>query len=290
MEIIMRNFGIFLLVFINFVGIVIAKNNSSLSISANTGNKNVQIQILVKDSLGRKGGCELIPENSCYDEIFENKGGYGTERLGDEVDLKQANSESIQFFYGPVVIGTHTILFESLSYTTFFYEIRFFDSNFLFNSPVPYQFKAFISSGTTMEYKIYVDPIPGAPAPVISKEVTFDVLRGDVNVAYKLNQLSDKKFKNELIKIIDRAEKLSIKCDKKKKKDEDCGNKKAAVNQLNSFIKRMEQALKKDAKDKKKKKFITDEAFNIIKSDAEILIKDLGGKVKPDKKEKKAKK
>ncbi|MCG2726689.1 MAG: hypothetical protein L6420_10670, partial [Elusimicrobia bacterium] len=175
---------------------------------------------------------------------------------------------------------------------------------------------------------------PGAPAPTIIKEVTFQLLRDDVLVAQKLNQIGDDKFVDSLIKQIILAEKLAEKCDKPKGHDKSKGHDtkdkvcKPAIAVLKLFIKRLEIAnrkcdkpqdcdeepawlafrkeygkdkdfkdfFKKWDKDKwhkwknKCKRFITDEALNIIRDDAEILIQDLGGKIKPFKKEEKTKK
>ena len=247
-----------------------------------------KVYLIVEDSLGRQTGYNPFTE-----EEFSNipLSSYGSESITDnETDFP--GPESFVLYIGKIGI-TEKYVFNlfALQDVKYITEINIKDNN---AKRTYFKFKEYITANSTYQYTLNVDPTPGAPAPVISKEVTFDVLRNDILVAYKLNQLSDKKFKDELIKIIDRAEKLSIKC-KKKKKDENCGNKKAAVNQLKSLIKRMEQALKKSEKDikmgkDKKKKFITEEAFKIIKSDAEILIKDLDGKIKPAKKEKKTKK
>ncbi len=188
-----------------------------------------------------------------YKEIPHS--GYLMEATGSlDPSIVPDEPESASFGISPVIRDTYIIALIGFGNTKYFIDMTLSDKVGKISSILN---NGYITAGTTQQYSIYIDPMPGAPAPTITKEVTFDVLRGDVNVAYKLNQLDNDKFKDELIKIIDRAEKLSIKCDKKKK-DKECGNKKASVNQLNSLIKRMEQALKKDAKgkDKKKKKFI----------------------------------
>jgi len=174
-------------------------------------------------------------------------------------------------------------------------------------------YDAYITSGTTQQYSVLVDPTPGIPAPVITKTVTFDVLRNDVVVARQLNQLGDDKFVRSLTKNIDLAGKLAGVCDKRKAKKANC---EPAANVLKLFVKRLELSNRKcdnpadcdeerewaafrkehgkDAdfkdfwrewdrddwqKDKKKcKRFVSDEALKIITEDAQRLIKSLGGK------------
>ncbi|MEW5905433.1 MAG: hypothetical protein AB1734_01490 [Elusimicrobiota bacterium] len=174
------------------------------------------------------------------------------------------------------------------------------------------KFEAYITSGTTQEYVINLDPAPGAPAPVITKAVTFDVLRGDVSTAHKLDQIGDDKFARNLISNIDLAEKLTGVCDKRKAKKADC---EPAIAVLELFIRRLELANRKcgdpadcdeerewdafrkehgkddDFKEffrgwdrddwhkhkKSSKRSVTDEALKIISEDAGWLIKSLGG-------------
>jgi len=283
-------------------------NDSSLSIRAGSFSKDLQIHFVVTDPMGRKRGHIPFPTPH---ELYEFPGGYGTNRLGDEVALEQANDEAIEFGHEQVLKGTYTITIYCLSSTPFSGEIITYDSNHKFNMPSPYEFKGYASSGSTTEYQIYIDPTPGAPAPVITKIVTFDVLRNNVLVAQKLNQLGDDKFAGSLAGNIDLAEKLAGVCDKRRAKKTNC---EPAASVLKLFVKRLELANRKcdnpvdcdeerewsafrkahggDAeykdffrgwdgdgwhKHKKTcKRFVNDEAFKIIKEDAQWLIKSLG--------------
>jgi hypothetical protein len=177
--------------------------------------------------------------------------------------------------------------------------------------------------GASQYYLLNYDPAPSAPAPVITKTVTFDALRGDVSVAQKLNQLGDDKFAASLLKQVDLAEKSAGICDKRKTpKAKGC---EPAANVLKLFVKRLELANKKcdnpaacdedrewsafrkehgrdhdyddffriwDNDDWHKwkeqgKRFVTDEALGIIKSDAEGLIKQYDVDAKEDKRHEK---
>ncbi|MBU4444291.1 hypothetical protein KJ656_04300 [bacterium] len=336
----MRFIIVLLVVFLTVATNVFCEDYSTLNIFAGTNSEDVKVHFVVADPLGKKTGYNPLLTNSVAFPTIANVNeiigaSYSTTRMAseDEYGNVDVENESIEFYVRPNIRGMYTITFYGISDTSFRYNLSVHDSNNAYNGPKETEFFGYISSGTTMEYKIYVDPTPGAPAPTIIKEVTFQLLRDDVNVAYKLNQLGDDKFVDSLIRMINLAEKLSIKCDKPKghgkskghnKKDKVC---KPAIAVLNMFIKRLEIASRKcdkpqdcdeepawlafrkeHGKDKnfkdffkewdkdkwhkwknKCKRFITDEALNIIRGDAEILIQDLGGKTKPDKKEKKTK-
>jgi len=173
----------------------------------------------------------------------------------------------------------------------------------------------FIIQGQTITVNIDYSPIPGIPAPVITKIVTFDALRQDLTVAQKMNQLGDDKFAKSLIKNSDLAEKLSGVCDRRNTRKERC---EPAIAALKLLIQRLAVANRKcDSKDAKAcdedkdlndfgkehrkdhdydeffkdwdkdgwhkdkktcKRFVSDEALRIISEDAQWLIKSLGAK------------
>lgn len=309
----MRKLGLFLFVLCITVTVSSARDSSRVVLRANNGSKKLLIAVMMTNPAGVKGGCNLIPVKDCQEDLFVNTGGYGTDKLGDEEDLSQANNESLELFYGPVVSGTHTITFESLAPVSFTGEIQTYGTDF---SATPKQVLAgFISTNASLTYQMHINPTPGAPAPLIAKVVTFNVLRNDVSAAVKLSQLGDDKFTGSLVKNIDLAEKLAGVCGKRKAKKDKC---EPAANVLRLFVKRLELANKKcdmpEACDEEKewssfrkahggdedykdffrdwdkaewhkhkkdcKRFVTDEALGIIKSDAEVQIKQYGGEVK----------
>ncbi|MCG2724786.1 MAG: hypothetical protein L6420_00790, partial [Elusimicrobia bacterium] len=217
----MKTVFCFIFVFNLFTASVFAgtRDDSYLGIRAYSNSEVLQIHMIVTDPLGRKNGYTLLPFPH---DIYEFQGGYAEEfPMGDEVALEPAGYASISFNHGPVTKGTYTITFCGISDTPVFYEMETHDSDNVFNMPDGklYTFDGYISSGSVVEYKTYLDPTPGAPAPTIIKEVTFQLLRDDVNVAYKLNQIGDDKFVDSLTRMINLAEKLSIKCDKPKGHD-----------------------------------------------------------------------
>ncbi|MCK4798108.1 MAG: hypothetical protein KAT05_12050, partial [Spirochaetes bacterium] len=161
----------FIFVFNLFSSSIFAENrdDSYLGIRAYSNSENLQIHMVVTDPLGRKNGYTVFPFPHY---IHEFQGGYAEELpMGDEVALESVGYASISFNHGPVTKGIYTITFYGISDTSVFYEMETHDSNNVFNMPDGklYTFDGYISSGSVVEYKTYIDPTPGAPAPVISK-------------------------------------------------------------------------------------------------------------------------
>ncbi|MCG2726403.1 MAG: hypothetical protein L6420_09180 [Elusimicrobia bacterium] len=313
-----------------------AQDDVKFNIFAGTNSEDIKIHFVLTDSLGRRTGYLPEPGNDPSPLRVANlqeipNTFYDTERLWDEEAGDVGSDESIQFYSHPVIAGTYTITVFAFADTTYYMS---FEEYLSIDNKISIEFKGFMSSGTTLQYATFIDPTKPIPfKPIITKTVTFQLLRDDVNVAYKLNQIGDDKFVDSLIRMINLAERLVEICDNPKGHDKSKGHKKdkvckPAIAVLNMFIKRLEIANRKcdnkpqfcdeepawlafrkeHGKDKnfkdffkewdkdkwhkwknKCKRFVTDEALNIIRGDAEILIQDLGGKVKPDKKEKKTK-
>jgi hypothetical protein len=234
-----------------------------------------------------------------------------TPSLDPNVVPDEPESATLDIF-PPVLKDTYTIQFIGFANCTYSVEMYLRGQNGE-NAGEPIVYETYIASGSTQQYALHLDPTPGAPAPVITKTVTFDILRNDVVVAHKLNQIGDDKFMDSLVKNIDLAEKMSGVCDKRKSKKEKC---EPAIAVLKLFIKRLELANRKcvnpadcdeerewaalrkergkddDFKDfwrewdkddwhkhkKNRRRFVSDEALKIISEDAQWLIKSLGGK------------
>ena len=283
-------------------------------------NRRTKVHFVVTDSQGRRTGFEsffLSKRGSlrvnAYREI--QNAAYGVNQassLDPSVVPDEPESASIDFF-PPVLKDTYTIQFIGFDNCRYSVAMSLHNLNGeKAGDSVIYE--AYITSGTTQQYTIHLDPALGAPALVITKPVTFDSLRGDVSVARQLDQLGDEKFARSLAKNIDLAEKLSGVCNKRKARKDKC---EPAIAVLKLFIKRLELANRKcdnpadcdeerewaafrkeygkddDFKDffrdwdrddwhkhkKQCKRFVTDEALKIIKEDTQWLIKSLGGKV-----------
>jgi hypothetical protein len=298
-------------------------DRSHFSISAASkdqpvNDRRTKIHFIVTDSQGRKTGFESffitkrgsLRVNS-YREIPNSS--YGVDQTGSiepEVVPDEPESASLNFF-PPILKDTYTITLIGFGDVSYFADMHLTDASGETHAVLN---EGYISSGTTGRYLIHLDPTPGVPAPVITKAVTFDVLRNDVTVARQLNQLGDEKFARSLIKNIDLAEKLAGVCDKRRRgKDKPC---QPAIAVLKLLIKRLELANRKcdnpadcdeerewtafrkehgkddDFKDffrewdrddwhkhkKKCRRFVTDEALKIIRDDAGWLIKSLGEK------------
>ena len=215
-------------------------------------------------------------------------------------------------FFPPILKDTYTITF--IGFADCKYTVGMYLSDLNGNTGESIRYGTYITSGTTQQYVIHLDPTPGASAPVITKTVAFDTLRSDISVARHLNQLGDDKFARSLVRNIDLAEKFAAGvCDKRKhRKDKPC---EPTIAVLKLFVRRLELANRKcdnsadcdeerewsafrkehgrddDYKDffrdwdrddwhkhkKQCRRFVTDEALKIIKEDAHWLIKSLGG-------------
>ena len=323
--------SIFLLVafYVPLIGLIGFANASDGAVELRAFNKttgyfDTPVELLIIDSQGRRTGYSLsapfnkLEQINMFQEIPEGmyeQDGVGSASDEDPLGVNDSGlsnfrrlrlQEAAQGTYLLQIIGRKTGQY-ALDGT---FEKDDGTLQFLGES------QGFIIQGQTTNLSINYDPTPGTPAPVIIKAITFDVLRNDVSVARQLNRLGDDKFARSLIKNIDLAEKLSVKCDKRKhNKDKGCV---PAVTVLKLFIKRLEKANQKcDSKkpqacdedkdwddfdkeyrkdhdyddffrewdqddwhkDKKKcKRFVTDEALKIIKEDAQWLIKSLGDK------------
>lgn len=301
-----------------------SNDNSHFYISAGsndqpTNDRHTKVQFIVTDSHGRKTGFKSYFRTErgtlrvkSYREIPNSSYGVDqTPSLDPSVVPDEPESATLDIF-PPVLKDTYTIQF--IGFADCAYSVEMYLRGVNGENIGEYiAYKTYISSGTTQQYSLPLDPTPGAPAPVITKTVTFDTLRDDLTVARQLNQLGDDKFARSLTKNIDLAEKLAGVCDKRKqRKDKPC---QPAITVLKLFIKRLELANRKcdnpadcdeerewaafrkehgrddDYKDffrdwdrddwhkhkKQCRRFVTDEALKIIKDDAGWLIKSLGG-------------
>lgn len=288
--------------------IVNAEDNSALLFNAGSYSGIPEIQFVVSSPSNQRTG--YFPGSGVKLEEIPDAS-YGVTRLGDVDNGPDANDWATLEFSnnGPITVGTYTITFYGFAETKMWYSVSANNSNG--DSLLNGEYAEYISSGAILNFMVFLDPAPGSPAPVVIKTVTFDVLRGDVSVAWKLNQLGGDKFAASLVGNLNLAEKLAGVCGKRKApKGKGC---EPAANILKLFVKRLELANRKcDAKDPKAcdedkdwddfrkehgkdhdyddffkawdrdewhkhkkacKRFITDEALGIIRSDAEILLK-----------------
>jgi hypothetical protein len=283
---------IFILVYVLVLNVYSA-DQSGLSIVAGTSDNPSKIQLRIIDSEERitgfqdfgydEDGYKMI--NSIR-EIPET--GYTTESQNivdpETNEIVGGMAESINFGMDRIFKDTYTIQVIGLSNTTYFLQLS--GDNFNGEKMLSFSentYYSLISSGSVHEFYVFLDPTPGAPAPTITKSVTFQTLRDDLKVAQKLNQVGDDKFVKSLLSMINISEKLSNRCDKQSGKHKVEGiinatqnkndNKKElkqdicykpAIAILRMFVKRLEIAnklcdLPKDCKSKCKKPADCDE-------------------------------
>jgi hypothetical protein len=251
-------------------------------------------------------------------------GGYGIDRIDDDVTPGSLGTASMEINVWPLRVGTYTVTFYGLSDTN--YRIAaIYDRNI---DPKDLgqkiEYTGFISSGAVRTYSMLIaDP---NQSPVLVKNVSFQLLRQDLQTAFTLGQLGDDKFVGSLARMVNLAERLAGKCDKRDKRGKKC---QSAIAVLNMVVKRLEAANRKcDSKNLKAcdedkdwnefgrehrkdhdyddffkdwdkdewhkhkkdcKRFVSDEALKIISEDAGWLIKSLGGEVENEHKNEKEK-
>ncbi|MDD5210673.1 MAG: hypothetical protein PHV36_14890 [Elusimicrobiales bacterium] len=308
------------MVFANVPGIS-ADDESSITFvihnSTDTA-KDTPAEVMLTDNQGRRTGFDAsAPFNDAAGITGVNEipgSGYSIQGIGDE-----SGEENDEPFYRELYVpeplpGKYTLQIIGRQTGGYLLSGGFYDSN---HNGQHYDASGFIVSGQTVTINLEYSPTPGAPAPVVVKTVTFDVMRQDLTAAQQLKQLGDDKFVRSLVKTVDLAGKLSAMCDKRKhSKDKGC---EPAVAVLKLFVKRLEKANQKcDSKNSREcdedkdwddfnkghrkdhdyddffrdwdrddwhkhkkqcKRFVADEAFKIIKEDTQWLIKSLGGKV-----------
>ncbi|MGC8729309.1 MAG: hypothetical protein ACP5SD_08605 [Elusimicrobiales bacterium] len=213
---------IVLLLFV-WCNILHAKDLSYFTIHAGSGDDFTKVHFIVSDSSGRKTGFKSFyygeggyRDVNAFVEIPHSN--YFVESIGS-LDPSVVSNEPESAVFGmesPIVKDTYTIQFIGFDNVKYSAEMYLKDINGKPGESIIYE--AYITSGTTQQYSIYLDPTPGAPPPVLTKLVTFQTLRDDIDVAYKLNQIGDDKFIRSLVKMVDIAEKLSQRCEKREYK------------------------------------------------------------------------
>lgn len=268
-----------------------AVDRSSFYFDLNTGSTVTLVHMLIMDPLGRQTGC--IPASGFSAQDIPNSS-YVLEAI-DNVVTGESGPEGVIFFVRPIMPGTYTVTLFGMAPTTYRVLMLADDSTGESAPPTEDILQGYLTASASRQYVLQYNPTPGAPKSVV-KVVTFDVLRQDLLTAKELNQIGGDKFVKSLLRMIDKAEKLTEK--HKKPKGRKHGIKVAAVKILKAFIKRLDKAAKHEFDDydedkewkkwrKKHKRFITPEALVILKEDAKSLIVQLGGKVKKEKKDKK---
>ncbi|MBI3587147.1 MAG: hypothetical protein HY088_08465 [Ignavibacteriales bacterium] len=131
-----------------------------------------------------------------------------------------------------------------------------------------------VDSGMVFKFRFTYD-FNDRGKSILKKEVYVSTLRQDLTASYKLNLLGGQKLFKELNKDLDKVEKELTKKDSAEAREK-----------LEEFWKEIEEVRKETVeegekdKDKKKEKFITEDAYKILKEDAQILLATLPQKKK----------
>ncbi len=273
-----------------FPGVSSAKDLSGLYIDLLTGNPPVASMVLT-DPFGRRTGINLrlgsLDDDAAYfHEIPDSNAGYEGSPANDETGEAAATGRISVGIFSAVSSGAYRVTIKGIETRNFSLDIGPRDSNGGF--PILPEIPGAIAAGETQEFTFNYSPQPGSTM-TITKQVTFATLRTALRTWRQLDQLGDAKFIAKLDKTLAEGEKALT-----GKGGKDRENRKEAVEKLRKFVRKIEKAFKsekdddpnededKDHKDKEQdkpqKRFVSEPAFRSLKGDAEILIRNLGGK------------
>jgi len=211
----------FWLLLLIYPQIIVAQDESGLFINLLTGNP-PETSLVIKDPFGRRTGIYKFDGRDpkiVFEEIPNSSKGY--EGSPGNVETDEPATTGRVYVEINRYVSSGTYLVEIYGLTNSIYEMNIDLRNSFGDFGSILLVKGYITSGTTQQYPLYIDPTPGAPAPVITKIVTFQTLRDDFNVAQKINQIGDDKFVNSLIRMVNIAEKLYNRCENIKDKEKD---------------------------------------------------------------------
>ncbi len=194
---------------------LIAKDESMLFFSLSNPNNPMQVSMILTDPYNRKAGSNLntglllkeIPNCNMSSSYISN----------DETGEPSTSGSMGISIIKSVTSGLYNLQIFGSNDTV--YTLLIGGRNANYNRLPKTSFKAYITAETSTQFNFFFDPTPGAPPPVLTKVVTFQTIKEDIEVAYKLNQIGDDKFTKSLLSMINIAEKLYNKCEKMKDKD-----------------------------------------------------------------------
>ena len=236
------------------ISISYAQDRSSITIRIHNSSgtaKDTPAEVILIDSQGRRTGFDATaPFNEILliNEVHEiPRSNYTIEGIADNTSSGEDEPFYRELYVHKPLLGRYIIQIIGRQIGGYRLFCDFHKSNLTMQ---PYEDIGFSVIGQTVAISVEYNPAPDSPPLVIIKTVTFDTLRQDLTVAQKLTQLGDDKFVDSLTRMINLAEKLSIKCDNPKGHDKSKGHKKDKVCKptiavLNMFIKRLEIANRK---------------------------------------------
>lgn len=232
------------------------------------------VHFIVTDPLGRRTGRDPRGATNRYEGIEINEipgSNYSAESVGDIPDSNETPNavyyyELLYTFESPQNDGRYIIQVIGIEPCQFdlYVNVDPVDKaarqkfHFVINT-------ALIDRDSVVNYQLVYNGMPGSPM-TFKKIVTSNTLRQDLSAGYKLNLLGDEKLFEDLGKDIDKFEKELSQNDSLKARDK-----------LEEFEKKLdkerEETIKHEQRgQKEKQRFMTEDAYRILKEDVQLLL------------------
>ncbi|HPO95680.1 MAG TPA: hypothetical protein PLD81_06675 [Elusimicrobiales bacterium] len=192
------------LLFLFLNNVLNSTDKSSIYCTGEGSTYTTKVNLIIEDQFGNRSGCDNI---TCYKNIPNSS--FGRDSISD-INSNEPNIETLTVYIRNIKKGYYYLKVFTTENDIIYLNIDVDDLNG--NKVSNIDIKTLISTESFHLYSIYLDPTPGAPPPVLTKVVTFQALKEDIEVAYKLNQIGDEKFKDSLIRMLNIAEKYYNKC------------------------------------------------------------------------------
>lgn len=229
---------------------------------------------IVTDPLGRKTGRDPRGASKRYEGIAMREipeANYSFESVGDIPDSGEVPNavyyhEFAYSFESPQRDGIYLIQVIGIELGQFDLYVSIIPSDISSRQECRFVIEqALIDQDSVISYQLLYNGAPGSPM-TFKKIVTSNTLRQDLSAGYKLNLLGDEKLFEDLGKDIDKFEKELFQRDSIKARDK-----------LEEFEKKIdkehEETIKHEQRgQKEKQRFMTEDAYRILKEDVQLLL------------------
>ena len=237
-------------------------------------------ELLVTDPFGKRTGFDPASRSDVREIGASN---YFREGLRDEQDRAAPDAFNHSFESFQPAVGIYSVLVTGLGLGV--YNLSIYVRSRDGSSPPSIEIQGVAGLGSSDSYRINFSPVPNESTSGM-KHVSFDVLRSELLLEQKLSQIGDNQFVRRLDKVLVEGRKAL-----------DEGDTKQAVDELRKFLNHLERVAKiketgnesserKEGEDEGRqqqedehdqtKRFVTVQALNLLRLDAQTLIADIG--------------
>jgi len=237
-------------------------------------------ELLVTDPSGKRTGFDPASRSDVREIGASN---YFREGLRDEQDRAAPDAFNHSFESFQPAVGIYSVLVTGLGPGV--YNLSIYVRSRDGSSAPSIEIQGVAGLGSSDSYRISFSPVPNEFTSV-RKHVSFDVLRSELLLEQKLSQIGDDQFVRRLDKVLVKGREALNE-----------GDKKQAVDELRKFLNHLERIAKiketgnesdeqKEGEDEGRqqqedehdqtKRFVTVQALNLLRLDAQTLIADIG--------------